>query len=138
MKNFFLHLSPHKQTHGFITLISVLIVGVVGASIAVSVVLLGLASLRMGFSVEQTYQAKALANACVEEGLRQIRDSTSFTGSGGLTLGQGTCSYTVTSQGAQNRTIDASGTVDTTVRKVRVIINDILPVLTPTSWQEIA
>lgn len=127
----------HKSSRGFITLISVLIVGVIGASITVSVVLLGLASLRTGFSVAQTYQAKALANACVEEGLRQIRDSTAYTGSGGLSMGQGACTYTVTSQGGQNRTIDASGTVDTTVRKVRVIVNDILPVLTPTSWQEV-
>ena len=86
--------------------------------------------------LEQDVHQAALTNACAEEALQQIRDSTPFTGSGNLTLGQGACSYTVTSQGAQNRTITASGTVGTIIRKVKVIINKINPQITVTSWQE--
>ena len=123
---------------GFITLISVLIVGVVGVAITVSLILLGLSSSRTSFAVEQSNQAKALANACAEEGLQQIRDSFIFTDSGNLSLGQGTCSYTVTDQGQQNRTIIASGVVGTITRKVRVIIDTINPTIQVVSWQELA
>jgi hypothetical protein len=123
---------------GYITLISVLVVGAVGVAIALSLILLGVGSSRTSFAVEQSNQAKALANACAEEALQQIRDSTPFTGSGNLTLGQGTCSYTVTSQGGSNRTVTASGTVGTIVRKVTVVINAINPLITPTSWQEVS
>ena len=130
--------TSHKQQKGFITLISVLVVGAVGIAIALSLLLLGVGNSRTSFAVEQSNQAKALANACAEEALQQIRDSTSFTGTASLTLGQGTCTYTVTSQGGSNRTITASGTVGTIIRKVKIIISGINPQITVTSWQEVA
>ncbi len=122
---------------GFITLISVLVVGAAGIAIALSLILLGLGSSRTSFAVEQSNQAKALANVCAEEALQQIRDSTLFTGNGNLTLGQGNCAYTVTSQGVQNRTVTASSTVGTIIRKVKVIINNINPAIQVVSWQEV-
>ncbi len=130
--------SGHSDRDGYIALITVLVTGAVGVAIAVSLLLLGLGFGRTSFALEQSNQAKALANACAEEALQQIRSLTPFTGTGSLTLGQGTCVYTVTSQGGQNRTITASGTVGTIVRKVKVIIDKITPTVNVTSWQELA
>jgi hypothetical protein len=115
-----------------------LIVGVVGVAVAVSLLLLGTGASRTSFAQEQSYQAKALADACAEEALQQIRDSAPFTGSGTLTVGQGTCTYTVTSQGGPNRTIISTGTVSTMTRRERVIIDQINPTINVTSWQELA
>ena len=123
---------------GYITLLSVLVVGAVGVAVTTSLILLGLGSSRTSFALEQSNQTKSLANACAEEALQQIRDSTQFTGSGSLTIGQGTCSYTVASQGGQNRTIDVSGTVGSIVRKAKVIISKITPLFAITSWQEVS
>lgn len=128
----------NKQSGGYITLISILAVGAVGVAIAVSLLLLGVGNSRTSFAHEQTNQAKALANTCAEKAMQQIRDSVSFTGSGNLSLGAGTCSYVVTSQGEQNRTITASGTVDTIVRKVKIVIDKITPTIEVVSWQEVA
>ena len=128
----------YNNSGGYITLISVLIVGAVGIAITTSLILLGLGSSRTSFAVEQSSQAKALANACAEEALQQIRDSTPYTGSGNLTLGQGTCTYTVASQGSQNRIITASGTVGTIIRKAKIIIDKINPTIQVVSWQEVA
>jgi len=125
-------------SHGYITLISVLVVGAVGIAITTSLILLGVGSSRTSFAVEQSNQAKGLANACAEEALQQIRDSTPYTGSGNLALGQGTCTYTVTSQGGQDRTITASGTVGTIVRKVSIVITKISPSITISTWQEVS
>lgn len=122
---------------GFITLISVLIVGAVGTVIAVSLILLGISSSRTSFALEQSNQAKALANACAEEALQQIRDSTPYAGSDNLSFGQGNCSYSVTSQGDQNRTITALGTVGTIVRKIEVVIDTINPAIVIVSWREL-
>ena len=123
---------------GFTTLLAVLIVSAVTTAIAVSLLLIGVSVSRTSAALERSYQTKALADACAEEALQQIRSSTPFTGSGSLTLGQGTCSYTVTSQGGANRTITASGTAGATVRKVRIVIDQINPTLNVTSWQEVA
>jgi len=123
---------------GYITLISVLVVGAVGVAITTSLLLFGLGSSRSSFAAEQSAQARALAGACAEEALQQIRDSTPYTGSDSLSLGQGSCDYTVTNGGGQNRTIEATGTVGSVVRKVRVVIDTINPSINITSWQELA
>src|SRR3990167_10115613 len=128
----------NQPQYGYITLISVLVVGAVGLSITVSLILLGLGSSRTSFSVEQSNQAKGLANACAEEAMQQIRNSTLFIGSGNLSLGQGVCGYTVTGGVGQSRTIAASGTVGTVIRKVKIIINQINPTIQVVSWQEVA
>ena len=117
---------------------SVLIVGAIGTAITVALILLGLGSSRTSFALQQSNQAKALANACGEEALQQIRDSISYTGTTSLSLGDGTCTYTVTSQGGTNRTINASGAVSTITRKIKIIVNTINPYILLTSWEEVA
>lgn len=140
--NIFSYLSlkakSYKLQAGYVALITVLVTGAVGVAIAVSLLLLGLGSSRTSFALEQSNQAKALANACAEEALQQIHDSTPFEGSANITLGQGNCSYTVTKQTGQNRTITASGTVGSIVRKVKIIIDKITPNINIVSWQEVA
>src|SRR3989338_1357885 len=123
---------------GYITLVSVLVVGAVGVAISTSLLLLGLGSSRTSFAVEQSRPAQALANACSEEALKQISMSAPFTGSGNVVLGKGACSYTVTIQGGHNRIITAVGTVGTIVRKVKIIIDQIVPAIQVVSWQEVA
>lgn len=127
-----------KNEKGYITLLSTLFLVAIGGVIAGSIILLGLGSSRSSFALVQSNQAKALANACAEEALQQIRNSTLFTGTGSLTLGQGLCSYTVTSGGSENRTIISTGTVGTVIRKVKIIISAINPTINITSWQEVA
>ena len=127
-----------QTRNGFITLVSVLIAGVIATAIATSLILFGLGASRTAFSLEQSNQAKALTNACVEEALERIQSSVSFTGSDTLALGQGACDYTVTSQGGQNRTVISTGEVDAVVRRVRVIIDKITPSINIASWAEIA
>ena len=128
---------------GFLTLISAMLVAAIGLSIAVSLLLLGIGQSRTSFGIEQSYQASQLAGACAEEALQKIYDSmnttpppppTVYTGTGTLTLGQGSCSYTVSNSGLK---ITASGTVGNVVRKNQLILSSVSPI-TITSWQEVA
>lgn len=126
------------RERGYVALISVLIVGAIGVVVVTGVILSGLAWSRTSFVQEQSFQAKALADACVEEALQQIKDSIPFAGNGTITLGQGGCAYTVTSNGAQNRSVVSTGTVGTVVRRVGVTLDKIAPSINITSWQEVA
>lgn len=135
MNSIFFH---KKQIDGYITLLAVLVVGAVGMAIATSLLLLGIGASRTSFAHEQSQQARALANACAEEGLEQIRLATAYTGTGNLTLGQGICSYTVTTTGGTTRTVIASGTVGTLVRKVSIVVTVLNPTITLSSWTEVA
>ena len=133
-----LFMTAPRSAKGYVALVTVLVTGAVAGAIIVSLLQLGLSSGRTSLTLEQSNQAKALANACAEEALQQIRDSIPFSGSGSLTLGQGSCSYTVTKLAGQIRTITASGTVGTMVRKISIAIDKITPSINLTSWQEVA
>lgn len=138
IQKLFMTARPCDKQKGYIVLVTVLVVGVVGIAVAVSAILLGLGSSRTNFALKQSNQAKALTNACAEEALQQISDSIPFAGTGNLTLGQGSCSYTVTKLTGQNRTATTSGTVGTTIRKVKITLDKIKPSINITSWQEVA
>lgn len=127
-----------KKRSGYIALIAVLFFVAIGGAIATSLILLGVGVSRTSFALDQSYQAKALANACAEEALQQIRESVPFSGTGSLTLGQGSCSYTVVKLTGQNRTLTSNGTVGTIVRKVSISLDKITPSINITSWQEVA
>ncbi len=124
---------------GFITLVSVLIISGIGVAIATSLLMLGLGFSRSAGTLSTSEQAKALANSCAEEGLYQIKVSLSFaTTAGSITaLAGGSCQYSVINSGGITRTVYATGTRDTLVRKVRVAVNQIAPRILITSWQEI-
>jgi len=127
------------KENGYVTLISVLVIGAIGVAVGVSLISLGLSASRTSFSLEQSNQTKALANACAEEALQQIRDQPlAFSGTNNLVLGRGNCTYTVTAGSGEDRTIEASGTVDTIVRKIEISIDQINPTINITSWQEVA
>lgn len=124
--------------NGYVTLLSMLIVSAISVAIATSLLLLGLGASRTSYAAAESAQARAYANACAEEGLERIRLLTSFTGTGALTLPSGSCVYTVTSQGGQNRTVTAIGTKAAIVRKTKVVVTQITPRITVSTWQEVA
>mgnify|MGYP001562300226 CR=1 FL=1 len=123
---------------GYIALMAVLITGLIAVSITTSLLLFGTSETKTAITREESERARAYANACAEEALQQIRSSTGFTGSGSLTFGADSCSYTVTGLGGENREITATGAVNTVVRKVKAVVSDINPQILVSSWQEVA
>ncbi len=126
------------DNNGYIALISVIILGAIGLAIATSLLLLGLGSSRASYAIEQSDTAKALANACADQGLLRIKKEPSYSGTTNLNLGAGTCSYTIQNLGGESRIINASGTTGTIIRKVKISISAITPSINISSWQEVA
>lgn len=126
-----------QNKKAFTTLLAVLIITAIALAVSTSLLLLGLNSSKTSFAIEQSNQAKALANACAETGLQQIRSSTPYVGTGNLTLGNGTCNYTVTNTDGTNRTVTAYGTVGTIIRRISISVTAINPKIIISSWQEI-
>jgi hypothetical protein len=86
---------------------------------------------------QSSIQARNLAVACGEEALQQMHDDTSFTGTNNLSLGQGTCTYTVTNLGGSSRQVDANGTVNGVVRKIQIYATIGSSSISVTSWKEV-
>jgi hypothetical protein len=117
---------------------AVLIVGAASLAIGLALLTMGADSQRSTLIVQQSVQARSLATACAEEALQEIHDDTAFTGTGNLSLGQGTCSYTVTNTGGSNRTITSSGVVGEVTRKLEIYATIGVSSISIISWQEIS
>ncbi len=127
------------KNQSFVTLLSVLISMAIGISIAVSGMLLGVGFSRNALVIEQSNQAKALANACSEKALESLRENLNYAGSETVNLGQGYCHiFAVLGSGNTNRIVEASGTVNSITRKVQVDIAVVSPQIQLTDWQEVA
>lgn len=123
---------------GYIALSVTLIIGAVASVILVSLLVLGLGYSRSSQSSSFSLQARSLADACVEDGLRQLRANNGYTASNTtISLGNGTCTYSLTNTGGNNRQIDAHGDVGTVTRKVKVLTNALSPKITVSSWTEV-
>jgi hypothetical protein len=120
---------------GFMVLLAVLIVGAVSLSVALYLLRGGADLQRSTLVAQQAAQARQLADACAEEALEQLQAASSYTGTANVTLGQGSCSYTVANPGGTARTISASGNVNGNVRKLQVNAT-IGTSISVTSWQD--
>jgi type II secretory pathway component PulK len=127
-----------QRSNGYIALMAVLIVGAASVAISLALLVAGADSQRSTLVTQQSTQARSLASACAEEALQQIHDNTAFTGTNNLTLGQGTCAYTVTNTGGNNRTIDTTGTVNIDIRKLKIYATIGVSSISITSWQEVS
>ncbi|HEU5121785.1 MAG TPA: hypothetical protein VFT59_02985 [Candidatus Saccharimonadales bacterium] len=127
-----------RYQNGYIALLSVIVVGAAAMATALVLLTTGTNTQRSTLVLQQSIQARQLALACAEEALQLVHDTTAYTGTGSLTLGVGTCSYTVTSTGASTRTITTTGTVNDVVRKTAVYVTINSSSISISSWQEVS
>jgi len=127
-----------RQNSGYVALLAVLILGAAALAVGTGLLIAGTDSQRATLAAQQSQQARNLALACAEEALQQLHDNTSFTSTNTqLSIGQGTCTHTVTNTGGSNRTVDSTGTVNNIVRKVKIYATIGASSISITSWQEV-
>lgn len=128
----------YNTEQGFIVLTSTVIVIAIGVAIAVSLLLLGVGSTKTSFTLVQSQQAKALANACAEIALNGLRLDESYSWPGQQVIGNGTCTATLSGSGDSGRGVTASGTVGTIVRKISITGINLSPTAALIQWAEVA
>lgn len=128
----------HAAQSGYVALMTVLIVGAIATTTALTLLVTSADGQRSALVTQQSKQARVLAIACGEEALQVMHDNTSYTGTDTLALGQGTCSYTVSSTGVSTRSILVTATVGNISRKLQINATIELLNISITSWQEIS
>lgn len=128
-----------KNQRGYLTLVSVLVVGAVGVSIAVSILLLSTGAIQTSYTTTQSEQALGLAEACAEQALQSLRLDVDYAGSESISLGQGSCEIlAIGGSGYSDRTVKTTGTVDAITKKIEIEVAEVASPLVLTSWQELA
>lgn len=126
-----------NKESGYIALISVLIIGAVSVTIATALLITGSDAQQENLARQQSMKARQAAAGCVHEALQQMHDNTAFTATNtAVTIGDTSCNYTVTNTGGSNRTIIATSTKGTVVRKIQVYVTINASSLSISSWQE--
>ena len=126
----------HGARSGFVALVSVLVISAVCLAIATGILTIGSSYTKNSITLLSSNLAKGNANACFEEALELIRLNSSFTGTGNLTMLNGTCTYTVTNPGGNARNITSQGIVGSFTRNITGSISAINPQLVISSWIE--
>lgn len=123
---------------GYVALIAVLIVGAAALAIGVTTLSVGADSQRTALVEQQSKQARNLASACAQEALQLVHDNIAFAGTNTMTLGQGTCTYSVVVATGTTRTITTTGTVGNVVRKIQASVTINSTSISISSWQEVS
>lgn len=116
---------------------SVILMGALGVAVMVSVISQGITSSKTELSLQQSGQARVLATACVEEALQIILETATTSRTADLTLGTGSCTYTITKP-ASSVIINSTGNYGTLVKRVQVTLSTTTPSIVLSSWQDVS
>lgn len=130
-------LCKEGRQKGFAALIGVLVLGAVSATVASTLVFSSTRSLQASLALRQYYEAKGIARACADVALRQIHDNLAYTGSGSVTLGTGSCTYSVVNSGGSVRTISVTATVSNVTKRLLITTSALSPRIVVSSWREV-
>lgn len=130
----------HFPSHpGYALLISILVIGVMAAATASSLMLLGWAAEQNGFLVQQATQAEENARSCVERIIRAMRlDPKGEIGAQSLTLPNGSCTIRmIVGDGVNDRRVCVEGKNGDTVRRFQLQIAELFPKVRTSSFTEV-
>lgn len=123
---------------GFVTLLAVIILGAVGVLIVSSLLLISTLLAQNDLIKTSSEKSGAFAEACLENALEDIRETTAFTGNTSLTFPEGNCTCSVSDLGGERRRIETTGSSSNTVTRIRVTINKINPQIVIESREKVA
>ncbi len=123
-----------REQGGYILLFTALFVSIMCSLILVGGLYRGSTQSLSSSALVQADQARALADSCAEHALQLIRNNSSFVGSGSLTIGSNSCSYTVNAGAPQF--ITTSATFGIATKNVRVNLSATSPNPVISGWFE--
>lgn len=123
---------------GYVFLVTVLIVGAVATTVVSSFLLLATTSMRTTLLFEQSAQALASAQTCIERALRELRLDGGYAGNVVSSLSSSSCRILpIAGEGNEDRSVCTEGRSGSAVRRLEVMISDILPSTSISSWREV-
>jgi hypothetical protein len=124
--------------HGYILLISVVIIGAISSAILASLLLLGNSASILSLSIHQSAGAQAAAQACAEYALQKLRNDPTYAGNETRTFPDSTCDIlSIGGIGNENRLLCTEGHQGDAVRRLQIIIERVLPAVRIGTFEEV-
>ena len=125
-----------KYNRGAAALLTIVIIGAASLLMAIGSSRLGLGELETGFVEIRGASVFTTTQGCLEEAIHRLRKNNTYTGQT-LSVGAGSCIISVSGSGS-TRTITSTATIDSYTRKLEIIVDISNPVISISSWSEIA
>jgi len=110
-----------RKFKSYITLLSVIIVGTIAMSIAISLILISVDSTKTTMAYESGKRAEYLARACVETALGKLWDNIDYTGNETVSFTDGSCQIlSIENPSTQTPTIKTIGTYHSSTKRFEV------------------
>ena len=127
-----------QHPKGFATLLAVIIVGAIASMIAIYLIAINIDVTKNTIDIDKSLQARANAENCAERALNSIALNVTYSGRETFSLERGSCEIRlVINPGSQTPTIEVVGTVDNVVRKSRLVLTAVNPVIEIGSWLDV-
>lgn len=132
--------SRKKYNQGYIALLTVLIIGALALIVGIGSSLRSLGGSQVVSGEEFAHRALALANACAEDAIVKLKGNLSYAGGESVVVdGSDACDIlNVEGTGSTDRVVNAEAFVSGYKKKVKVVISEVTPTLTISSWREVA
>ncbi len=128
----------NKQKRGFVTLVSVIIISVVGLLVVYSSLSINIENIVAISSIEKGKQSKALAESCAEIALNELKISDTYIGNETRNLSFGDCVIgTISGSGNTNRSFQVSSDKEGYYFRIDITIQTINPDMVIQSWNEV-
>jgi hypothetical protein len=126
------------KKHGYIGLISILIIDAIALLVGVGVLIRAVGETKIVVAEDYRQRAHAAATACAEHALIELKDTTLYAGDELLHVNEDTCYIMlIAGYGESSRVIQTTSTVATYTRKIKITIDDINPILKISSWEDV-
>lgn len=132
----FLLISAYRDERGAAALIVLLVVLAVSLIVVSTTSLTGIGNLSIGFSTQVSSDVVLSAESCVEEAFVRLTRDNSYAG-GTLTVGDSTCTVTVTGAPCGACTVDVEATGTNFTRQIRAGVTISGSTVDVTSWEEV-
>ena len=128
-----------QNNNGYIALVSVLIISAVVLLVAINASLFGISESDVATREYQSSRAFYLAMLCAEDGLMKLKEDINYSGNETLDIEGGECAILpVEGSGNFNRTVKTTGTFSDQIRKIKIEINRVNPIMNIRSWEEVS
>jgi hypothetical protein len=124
----------HKNEKGLVALMGVMIISGILITVGLSAGYLNSSQLILDFQRVQSQKSYYAANLCAEYALMELKKNANYSGGQTLNLEEGTCQIL---QVEGQWTLKVSADVSNQIRKIKIIISRINPLIVINSWQEV-
>jgi len=124
-----------KTQHGFVALMTVLIILAVGIVIGIYLSLGALAEMKMGLQKTQSLKASYLTNLCAEHALMKLKENPGYSGNETLNMENGSCTI-LAIEG--NWTVKILANSSNQIKKMKIVVSHINPKMIIASWEEVS